>query len=175
MSQFDTKIVYIKGGDNTVANALSHLPVEISASSEAPIKTARSPYEFCPDDDNDDSITVNAGPVRSGFLTPKGVNRRPKPVQINAQIRWTATEPNRTGLRAGYKTDTWCKKLRNAAQGMPIMQEKENLLFIGEHLVIPASGNIWESLLQLDEMVSGFASGAGLQITTASETLTFSI
>ena len=60
MSQFDTKIVYIKGGDNTIADALSRLPVEISATSEATIKNARSPYGFCPDDSNDDSIAVNA-------------------------------------------------------------------------------------------------------------------
>jgi hypothetical protein len=42
----------------------------------------------------------------------------------------------------GYETDSWCKKLCDAGPGMPAVNEKENLLFIGEQLVIPASGNI---------------------------------
>ena len=58
MSQFDVKIIYIKGESNTVADALSHLPVNLSTSSEAVVKAARSPYNFCPD--NDDSVNVHA-------------------------------------------------------------------------------------------------------------------
>jgi hypothetical protein len=40
---------------------------------------------------------VFKGPVRSGFLTPEGGNRRPQPVQTVADFWRTATEPRRTG------------------------------------------------------------------------------
>jgi hypothetical protein len=34
----------------------------------------------------------------------------------------------------GYETDSWCKKLCDAAPGMPTIQEKDKLLFIGDRL-----------------------------------------
>ena len=53
MSQFDAKIVYIKGDDNSVADALSCLPIIISSSSSEAIQAAKSPYDFCPDYDGE--------------------------------------------------------------------------------------------------------------------------
>ena len=51
MSQFDSKIIYIKGKDNTIADALSRLPC--SSSSQEAEGSACHPYDFCPDDDSD--------------------------------------------------------------------------------------------------------------------------
>lgn len=49
----------------------------------------------------------------------------------------------------GYRTDSWCIKLRDAAPGMPTVQEKDGLLFIGTQLVIPGVGSIQEPLFCL--------------------------
>lgn len=62
MSQFDTKIVYIKGEDNTVADALLHLlssdtpfpSQDMFAKSE---NSAQHPYHFC--EDNNDSMVAS--------------------------------------------------------------------------------------------------------------------
>ena len=51
MSQFDMKIIYIKGEDNMVANVLSRLPY--STSSHEAEALAHHPYHFCPDNDTD--------------------------------------------------------------------------------------------------------------------------
>lgn len=52
MSQFNVKIVYIKGDNNTVADALSHLPTTSVTDSTAMIDAAQTPHEYCPDDDD---------------------------------------------------------------------------------------------------------------------------
>ena len=129
MSQFNAKIVYIKGSGNTVTDALSHLPVEILSSSEAAIWTARSPYEFCPDDNNNDLSTVNAMlpathacPLLSAHVLAKTDIASTQAVTAILSI---SQDPQlRAATIKGYETNTWCKKLHNAAQGMPIVQEK---------------------------------------------------
>jgi hypothetical protein len=42
-------------------------------------------------------LVVFKGPVQSSYLTPRGVNHGPEPVQTDAQTNKTATELNRTG------------------------------------------------------------------------------
>jgi len=54
MSQFDAKIIYIKGEDNMVADALSCLPYSTSLHEAEAL--AHHPYHFCPDDDTDGMI-----------------------------------------------------------------------------------------------------------------------
>jgi hypothetical protein len=43
------------------------------------------------------AAVVFKGPVWSSFLTPRGVNRGPEPVQTDTQSCKTATKLNRTG------------------------------------------------------------------------------
>ena len=54
-----------------------------------------------------------------------------------------------TAITEGYKMDNWCQKLQAAAPGMLSIQKQGDLLFIGECLVVPSSGNICESLFWL--------------------------
>lgn len=154
MSQFDARIVYIKGGENTVADALSRLPVNLCTSSESAVLSARSPYGFCPDDDEENSVTVNAV-LPATHACPLLAAHALAETDIASTQAVTAVlsisqDPQlRTAIISGYDTDPWCKKLRSAATGMPIVQEKENLIFIGERLVIPAAGGVRESLFRL--------------------------
>lgn len=58
MSQFNAKIVYIKGEDNSVTDALSCLPTATAADSSAALNAAHAPYEFCPYNDNLCSVNM---------------------------------------------------------------------------------------------------------------------
>lgn len=52
MSQFDAKIVYVKGDNNTVTDALLRLPIEMAPDSMAAIQLAHAPYDHCEDDED---------------------------------------------------------------------------------------------------------------------------
>ena len=47
MSQYDAKIIYIKGKKNSVVDTLSHLPCEDTTNSTE--RTAQHPYDYCKD------------------------------------------------------------------------------------------------------------------------------
>jgi hypothetical protein len=152
MSQFDAKIVYIKRDDNCVADALSHLPV--ATSNNAAIYLTRLLYGFCPDDDNEEQTTIatilparkNCPLLSAHALAETDIttcHAMTTVLSISQDPKLCAT------ITRGYKTDPWCKKLKAAALGMPAIHKKDSLLFIGEQLVIPAIGNIQESLFCL--------------------------
>lgn len=154
MSQFDAKIVYIRGKDNTIADALSWLLVAVALSSDAAINMARSPYEYCPDNDDNGTTTINTillatytclllsahALVETDIATTQAIMAV---LLISQDLDLCST------IIGGYEIDPWYKKLRGVAPGMPAVQERENLLFIWEQLVISAVGNIWESLFCL--------------------------
>jgi len=147
MSQFDAKIVYIRGGENTVANALSRLPVNLCTSSKFAVLSAKSPYEFCLDNDKENSETVNAILLATHacplFVVHALAETNIASTQAVTAVLSILQDPQlHTVIISRDDTDPWCKKLRSAATGMPIIQEKENLMFIGERLVIPAAGSV---------------------------------
>lgn len=52
MLQFDAKIVYIKGEDNTAADALLRLPTTDAADSTEAVNAAQGPYNYGADDED---------------------------------------------------------------------------------------------------------------------------
>lgn len=154
MSQFDVKIVYIRGEDNTMADVLSHLPMSLSHSSETAMVTARAPYDYCPDNDDDGSMTVNvvlATTYTCPLLTAHAlVEMDVAMTQAMTAVLSISQDPKlHTTIMNGYKTDSWCRKLQSATAGMPAVHEKGGLMFIGDQLVIPTTGSIRESLFHL--------------------------
>ena len=137
MSQYNAKIMYIKGEDNTVTDALSHLPTTLSPSGETTICTARAPYNYCSDDNNNCTMTINAvlpathacpllmahALAETDIASMQAVTAMPFISQVPELC---------TAIIDSYKTDTWCKKLCSAAPGMPTVQEREQLMFIGK-------------------------------------------
>ena len=132
LSQFDAKIVYIKGDDNTVADALSCLPTATDSSTAN--ASARHPYDFCEDDD-----TLCA--VASIFLSePQGPWEMAKSLSsshalthsINATLKITADETFLQSVKAGYTEDAWCKTLPSAAVSFPNLTLRDGLWYIGD-------------------------------------------
>ena len=155
MSQFDAKIVYIKGDENTVADALSRLP-STKALTDAE-KSARHPYEFCEDDDHTASVASIfmpslCGPWETATCLSSRVSFGPS---ICATLEITADRTFLQSVRKGYADDAWCKTLSAASLSWPELAFRNGLWYVGNRLIIPRTGNLRETLFILAHDVLG--------------------
>jgi len=149
MSQFDTRIVYIKGEDNSVTDALSRLPCLHSATDTE--NSARHPYTFCADDDASDAITSIWATDSHGPLdTALALAACELPfVAVNATMKIAADIEFLDVVKAGYTTDSWCKTLSSATPSLPDLVMRDGLWYIGNRLIIPQTGTLHETLFSL--------------------------
>jgi len=149
MPQFDTKILYIKGEDNTVANALSRLPY--STSSHEAEASACHPYHFCPDDDTKGMITsmfecTMPGPYDAAMSL---ANTSEPMSSVNTTLKISTDDSFLQEIIAGYTEDPWCKTLPSTALSLPTLQLHDNLWYIGDCLIIPCTSTLHETLFTL--------------------------
>lgn len=149
MSQFDAKIIYIKGENNTVADTLSRLPYTTSSSEVE--SSAKHPYSFCPDDDTDGIIASIFECEEPGPLTAATAltTLSTLPTAVNATLKISADELFLQDVIKGYNEDAWCQTLPSTALSLPNLQLRDKLWYIGEHLIIPRTGNLRETLFAL--------------------------
>ena len=162
MSQFDAKIVYIKGDDNTVADTLSCFPSSkpLYPSPETLTKaesTARHPYDFCDDDDNSTMVASVVlpslwGPWKSAMCLS---TRIPFTRPICATLEITTDKMFLKAVRSGYKEDAWCKTLPTASVSWPDLAFRDGLWYAGNRLIIPRTSNLREALFMLAHDVLG--------------------
>lgn len=91
--QFDMSIYYIWGKDNTVIDALSHLPADMVDEQLEDINVADSPLHW------------------EWWQGPKSI--------CSAVLSISADESFFTDVREGYKHDDFCQKLSMVCSGMP--------------------------------------------------------
>jgi len=155
MSQFDAKVMHIKGEENIVADALSRL-ASPDVLTEAQ-NSARHPYNFC---DNDDDVATIAcvtlpclwGPWES--VTHLSL-RVPFVPSICSTLEITADKSFLDDVRSGYVQDKWCKTLPATAVSCPELVFHDGLWYVGDRLIILHSGNLWETLFMLAHDVIG--------------------
>ena len=155
MSQFDAKIIYIKGEDNCVADALSRLPSDANMSSVE--QMACHPYTFCEDDDADFTVTSVTLPWNySPWATARSLSSMNVPLtSINAMLQITADRKFLNAVKSGYANDEWCKTLPKAAISWPDLKLQDGLWYVGDHLIIPRTKNLRETLFTLAHDVLG--------------------
>jgi hypothetical protein len=120
MSQFEKSIMYIKGEDNTVADALSRLP--------------------------DDSSPVTNG---EPGVQLTNWSTWAHPLSANAVLTIDADSQFLKAVKSGYLTNEFCKKIIAYPTSMPGIQESIGLWYIGSRLLIPKSGTCREDLFRL--------------------------
>ena len=107
MSQYDAKIIYIKGEDNTVADALSHLPCE--STEEYAEQNTKHPYSYC----EDESSLISFICPKSSLTTLSAacaLAEGPEQSSVNAILSITADKQLLQQIKEGYDSDPWCKK-----------------------------------------------------------------
>ena len=136
MSQFDAKSVYIKGEDNSVADALSHLPCKTDYSTAE--MCAKHPYDFCENDNTECTIACISLPSWHGpWETAKSLSSCPVKLQsINATLEITADKTFIEDVRVVYANDDWYKSLPSAMLSLPGLIFHDKLWYIGNQLII---------------------------------------
>jgi len=155
MSQFDAKIVYIKGEDNCMADALSRLPDNTVSSSVE--QKMQHPYTFCEDDNAECMITsialpTNYGPWESVKVLSASMLLLPT---VNTTLKITADKTFLEAVKAGYADNEWCKTLPNATMSWPGLVLHDGLWYVGDCLIIPWTKNLCETLFTLAHNVLG--------------------
>jgi hypothetical protein len=151
---YDCKFVYVKGENNTVADALSRYPTTIVVSSPAEAEdTAIHPFETT--EYKKHSILSHRNPSDSPLATIAALVDTPIQVASPSHSSISIDKKLLENIRDSYKTDPWCIKLTSVATSVPGLQSRNNLWFIGERLVVPAGKGIREQIFRLAHDTQG--------------------
>ncbi|KAJ3575561.1 hypothetical protein NP233_g1018 [Leucocoprinus birnbaumii] len=159
LQQYDFEIVYIKGDENSVADALSRTNF-----GEANIEMET--WHHCPSDRLDELDELDV-PVCSVLLAEnpspwesvQNLTRSlPQPCNdgdkvANSIMTVDPDDELRATIVAGYLHDPWCEKARKTK--MDGLTFKGDLMFFKDRLIIPRVGNIRETILGIAHKILG--------------------
>ena len=131
------KIVYVKGADNTMADALSRYPTTEVHSEELAQLNAQHPYITS---DKQKLVILNRAQQKTSPLT--AIASLSQDIPQKTILCFAINDDTITKIRNGYKTDPWCTKLLTASQGMPELHMKDGLWFLNQRLIIPANDGL---------------------------------
>lgn len=139
LSIYDCCFVYVKGEDNSVTDALSRLPYKYVEKNEQLNTENDASYPFSYHAEH--PITVFAPKERPAMcvIVAALVDAAPK-----NSFRISIDDELLAKVKASYKTDKWCQKLLCTSQGLPSVQNKDDLWYIGERLIVPKDSGLRE-------------------------------
>ena len=145
LSIYDCKFVYVKGSDNTVADALSRYPSSTVSSPKYAEASAIHPYNNTPTHSH--NFLQHIDPPNSPLSMIAALVDTKFPTVVRASLAIDDKLVN--DIQQGYSSDPWCKKLLSASKGMPELKIKDGLWFLGNHLIIPGGCGAREHIFQL--------------------------
>jgi hypothetical protein len=105
---------------------------------------------YIPGEDNTVADTVSQVP--DGAFPGKIIEPRDRhypPAAVNTILSITTNPSILQTIHAGYKEDDFCKKIIALPSSTPGVTSANSLWYIGDHLLIPCFGTIWEDLFHL--------------------------
>ena len=148
MSIYDCKFIYIKGPDNTVADALSQYPSTNVGNTVLAESNAQHPYNT---NETKKHMILNLPKekhtIHATSAALSGNIHEPEMVKLKSTISINDSFVER--CCTGYGTDKWCQKLLSTSRGMPELTIKDGLWFIGERMIIPGHSGLREEILKL--------------------------
>lgn len=150
-SQYDGHIVYVKGEDNTVADALSRLPT--TSFSDSTLADSASEAPFHPSVASVLTSDSREPLVIAATLPPLTI--KIPPIKRQTVTRLSVDETLLAQIRDGYASDPWIKRLLGAKPGMPTIRQTSGLWFVGDRLVIPNVIQLREAIFRLAHDVLG--------------------
>ena len=173
LSQYDCTIVYVKGEDNTVADALSR--VEFTKDSIKAQDRARHilghvndamPYSTDPADPADCVTVVLPAEPLCVLVPAKGTPKRlayiarfcpdmtPDPVYdvvaaTSATVSVSFNAEFLQDIKSGYEQCPWSQKLISASPGMPNITKRDGIWLIDDRVMVPDFNNVRGRLFAL--------------------------
>jgi hypothetical protein len=120
LAQYDFKIHYVKGEDNTVADALSRLP----------------------------NPSIQPAPILAAVHSLADIAPETHMSILAATVTIETDQEVLKAIKEGYADDPWCTRLHKTKEKTLGVEERDGLLFVSNRLVIPRNREIQEQLYQ---------------------------
>ncbi|KAJ6572317.1 hypothetical protein B0H19DRAFT_880799, partial [Mycena capillaripes] len=143
LAQFNCRIVYVKGQDNTVADALARADFEEPSNPDAIVLAP-----FNKDYDSTAVASVSCSGTSPFFAarclahtriwTPSEIVPNPICTILNISVDGVFVD----SIQDGYVLDPWCAKLTSITPSFPGLLHENGLWYVGSQLIIPRAGTI---------------------------------
>jgi len=115
LAHFDCKFIYIKGENNTVADALSHYPFQNTSSSQDAEHLSSPPFSST-SSINQPLLHIPSTSIRNVTAAIIATQPTPKPTPNASSIHINKKIIEK--LKTSYDCDPWCSQLKTATKGM---------------------------------------------------------
>ncbi|KAJ2925766.1 hypothetical protein H1R20_g11329, partial [Candolleomyces eurysporus] len=157
LSQFDGKFVYVKGTDNTVADALSRTELIDSSNLAEQIATEFDLWDDRSVSDvpllrpSTDSPLMAATVIRDCVATPCAtpISLAAAVVDDRKSIKLSVDKDFIQKMIQGYTVDPWCQKLADAAEGIQALCSRDGLWYLNDRLLVPDAPGLRETVFQM--------------------------
>ena len=144
LSIYNCKFIYVKGDDNTLADTLSRYPSTLTNSTDTAQTGAQHPHIAF---DRNKIFVLNRSKADNTPLTSIASLVSVNPAKTKISLSYD--EDTLLTLREAYRNDPWCQKLISASCGIPNLNIKNGLWFLGDRLIIPSNCGLREKIFRL--------------------------